>query len=63
MKTLKKNDEIKRVKDADFTDRKRIDEMLESGWKYVPKSEWKKTMVKEEKESPKKEDKKVTKKK
>lgn len=41
MKTLMKNDEIKRVKDSDFIDRKKIDEMLQAGWKFVPKSEWK----------------------
>jgi hypothetical protein len=48
MKTLKKNEEIKRMKDSDFVERKKIDELLESGWKYVPKSEWKKTLSKDE---------------
>jgi hypothetical protein len=35
MKTIKKNDEIKRISDKEAPD------MIGKGWKYCPKSEWK----------------------
>ncbi len=35
MKTLKKDNELKRVKDIDS------ENMLKFGWSYCPKSEWK----------------------
>lgn len=60
MKTLKKNNEIRRVKDSTHPDRLKIDEMVQSGWKLVPKSEWKNSRIKSE--NPVKEDKKVKKK-
>ena len=41
MKTLKKDGEIKRVKDSKPKDIKVIDEMLKYGWEFVPKNEWK----------------------
>jgi hypothetical protein len=35
MKTIKKNAELKRVKDAD------VDKYIADGWKYTNKKEWK----------------------
>jgi len=58
MKTLKKNDEIKRVKDSSSSDDKQIQNMLESGWNYCAKSEWKATRPVKVKKIEKKEDKK-----
>jgi len=40
MKTIKKNNQIKRVKDEDAMD------MVKRGWSYIPKSEWKANRVK-----------------
>jgi len=41
MKTLKKNNEIKRVKNSSPSDNRIIDDLLKSGWNYCTKSEWK----------------------
>jgi len=41
MKTLKKNDQIKRVNDTSPTDNRKLQVMIDNGWNYVPKSEWK----------------------
>jgi len=56
MKTLKKNNEkeFKRVKDSSPSDIKQINELLDSGWSYCPKSEWKATRVKKEEKTPEK---------
>jgi hypothetical protein len=40
MKTMKKNSEVKRVKE-NLTQK-----MKSEGWEYCPKSEWKKTVTK-----------------
>jgi len=52
MKTLKKNNEFKRVKNSSNDDDRKIQELLRSGWEFCTKSEWKSTRVKKE---PKKE--------
>lgn len=44
MKTIRMNDEIKRVKDGDAK------QILPTGWKYVSKKEWKKNRGKVKKE-------------
>jgi len=62
MKTLKKNNEIKRVKDSSPSDEAQIQSLLNSGWKYCPKSEWKATRPVKEKVDKKKVDKKENKK-
>lgn len=50
MKTLKKENEFKRLPDSTSNDRKRIDDMINDGWIFVPKKEWKETRpVKKEK--------------
>jgi hypothetical protein len=36
MKTVKKNDKIKRLSDS------QAEKAVEAGWKYCPKNEWKK---------------------
>ena len=41
MKTLKKNNEIKRVKDSSKKDIEILNNLITSGWNYVPKNEWK----------------------
>lgn len=58
MKTLKKNNEFKRVKDSSNSDNEKIRELLNAGWSYCPKSEWKATRKKEEPKPEKKEGKK-----
>ena len=42
MKTLRKNDEFKRVKDSTVADRKAIRKLVDSGWAYCDKTTWKK---------------------
>lgn len=42
MKTLKGNNEIKRLPDSNEKERKVIEKLILEGWKYVPKNEWKK---------------------
>lgn len=55
MKTLKKKDEFKRVKDSlDI-----IKKLLEDGWNFAPKSEWKNATRKKKEEIEK--NKKITK--
>jgi len=61
MKTLKKYNEIKRVKNSSDKDNELLESMLNDGWKYCQKSEWKKTRVKEEPKTEKKEGKKRSK--
>ena len=56
MKTLKKNDEYKRVPDSYKKDIEKIDKLLDSGWSFAPKKEWKEWKVKS---APKKESKPV----
>ena len=41
MKTLRKNDEFKRVKDSTVADRKAIRKLVDSGWAYCDKTTWK----------------------
>jgi hypothetical protein len=57
MKTLKKNEEFKRVPDSTKKDIEFIDILLEDGWSYSPKKdwkEWKKQFETESKENSKK---------
>lgn len=54
MKTLKRNSEIKRVKDTSKTDIDKMESMLKSGWSFCPKSEWKATKPKVEPKPEKK---------
>lgn len=53
MKTLKKENSFKRVKDSNTNDLSKIDNLLNSGWEFCSKSEWKKS----KKTEPVKEDK------
>ena len=41
MKTLKRNDEFKRVKDTSIDDYKEIKRLLDFGWGYSNKKDWK----------------------
>lgn len=41
MKTLKKNEEYKRVPDSNMKDLNKIDKLVNEGWSFVPKKEWK----------------------
>ena len=60
MKTLKKNNEFKRVKDTSNSDNERIKELLNAGWNYCPKTEWKEA-TRTKKEEPKTDKKEVKK--
>jgi hypothetical protein len=42
MKTLRKGNEFKRVKDSTVADRKAIRKLADSGWAYCDKQTWKK---------------------
>jgi len=41
MKTLRKNDDFKKMPDKNWLDHKNIEKMIGSGWKYVSRKEWK----------------------
>lgn len=41
MKTLKRNEEFRRMPDSSKKDREVIDSMVDSGWSFSAKKEWK----------------------
>lgn len=41
MKTFKKGNDFKRVKDFSMEDLEKMNELLKTGWNYCPKSEYK----------------------
>lgn len=41
MKTLKRGNDFKRLKDSSVEDHKVIDQLIKSGWNYSNKKDWK----------------------